>query len=161
MSPLCHRIRCIVFNYFSKVLNRFKYRHNACFKGNCLHLFVCSSKSFQIPLERMLQRHCFQLFTCSSKSFQIVSECMLQRHYFQNDSCGSESFQIRQNACFRDIVFICCFSAVPNRFKYHQMHALETLFSKLALQFQIISNTVRMHAVETLFSIFSLQFQIV
>jgi len=54
IAPLCHRIRCIVFNYFSKVLNRFKYRHNACFKGNCLHLFVCSSKSFQIPLERML-----------------------------------------------------------------------------------------------------------
>ena len=38
------------------------------------------------------------------------------------------------------------------------MHVLETLFSKLSLQFKIISNTVRLHVLERLFSIFSLKF---
>ena len=39
------------------------------------------------------------------------------------------------------------------------MHALETQFSKIYLQFQIVSNTIRMHALETLFSNLSLKFQ--
>ena len=38
-------------------------------------------------------------------------------------------------------------------------HALETLFSKFSLQFQIVSNSVSMHALETLLSKRSLQFQ--
>jgi len=39
-------------------------------------------------------------------------------------------------------------------------HALNTLFLKCSLQFQIVFNTVRMHALETLFSKKTLQFQI-
>ena len=35
-----------------------------------------------------------------------------------------------------------------------RMHTLETLFSKLFLQFQIVSNTVTVHTLETLFSKF-------
>ena len=42
-----------------------------------------------------------------------------------------------------------------------RIHAFETLFSKINLQFQIISNTVRIHSLDTLFSKCSLQFQIV
>jgi len=41
------------------------------------------------------------------------------------------------------------------------MHALETLFSNLSLQFQIFSNNATMHALETLLSQIFLQFQIV
>jgi len=32
------------------------------------------------------------------------------------------------------------------------MHALETLFSSISLQFQIVSDTTRMHALETLYN---------
>jgi len=42
-----------------------------------------------------------------------------------------------------------------------RMHALETFFSFLSLQFQIVSNTFRTHALKTLFANYSLQFQIV
>mgnify|MGYP000464658621 CR=1 FL=1 len=36
------------------------------------------------------------------------------------------------------------------------MHALETLFLYMSLQFQIVSNTIRIHALDTLFSFFLL-----
>ena len=54
----------------------------------------------------------------------------------------------RSNACFRDIIFK-NISVVVNRFKYYRMHALETLFSFVSLQFQLVSNTIRIHALET------------
>jgi len=41
------------------------------------------------------------------------------------------------------------------------MHALETLFSRLSLKFQIVSNSVRIYALNTLFLQFSLKLQIV
>jgi len=36
------------------------------------------------------------------------------------------------------------------------VHVLETFFSKLSLQFKIVSNTVRMHALRDIVFIFSL-----
>ena len=81
----------LVFKGFSAVQNRFKYRQDAWFRD----IFFCSSKSFQIPSQRMLQRHCFKKILCNSKSFQIPSACMLQRY------------------CFH--FFLCC---VPNNFNY-------------------------------------------
>ena len=56
-------------------------------------------------------------------------------------------------------IYVC--SAAPNRFKFTRMHALETLFSPISLQFQFVSNTIRMHALKTLFLKISLNFQIV
>mgnify|MGYP000613318142 FL=1 len=35
------------------------------------------------------------------------------------------------------------------------MHALETMFPSISLQFQIVSNYIRIHALETLISFFS------
>mgnify|MGYP007091387758 CR=1 FL=1 len=70
--------------------------------------------------------------------------------------------------CFKKwyvyIVFILFkqFQIVSNTTRiYTKMHALETLFSKCSLQFQIVLNTIRMHALETLFSITFLKFYIV
>ena len=93
--------------------------------------------TFYIILMRALDT-LFSIFFCSSKSFKIPSECMLQRHF----------------------VFI-YFSAVLNRFKYHQYECFKrnnVLY--FPLHFQIVSNTVRMHHLPSLFSFFSLQFQI-
>ena len=86
------------FKFFSSFPNGFKYHQNAPFMViffstvlqstvrmhalDTLFSFFCSSKSFQIPSECMLQIYCFHFF-CSSKLFQIPSECMLQSHRFQ------------------------------------------------------------------------------
>ena len=40
------------------------------------------------------------------------------------------------------------------QFRIVRMHALDTLFSSISLQFRIVSNTIRMHALETLCSLF-------
>ena len=111
---------------------------------HCFHLFLCSSKSFNIPSECMLQRHCFKFFSAvsirlnyrvasecmlqrhcfqqvfySSKSFQIPSLCMFKRHYFQKVFYSSKQFQI-VSECILQRNYIHFFSAVSNRFKYHQ-----------------------------------------
>ena len=108
----------------------------------------------------MFQRHFFQYFLCSSKTFQIVLECMLQGIVFNIFSAVPNRFKYRPNACFIDIVLIFSLQ-FQNVLNTVRIHALETLFSKCSMQFQIVSNTVRMHALETLFSIFSLHLRIV
>ena len=65
-------------------------------------IFSYSSK-FQTIVTMNALKHCFHLFLYSSKSFQILSECMLQIHWFYLFLC---CFKYRQNACFRDMVFI-------------------------------------------------------
>ena len=100
-----------------------------------------------------LDVHCFHLFLCSSKSFQIPPECMLQRHCFHVFSAIPNRFKYRQNTLFRDIVFK-RLSAVQNRFKHCQNACLRDIVFKRFLQFQIVFNTVRMHVLETLFSFF-------
>ena len=70
---------------------RFKYRQNAplfssyffnqsaCFKKQFKKYILCSSKSFQLVSESMLQRHCFHF----SLQFQIVSNTV-SCHIFEN-----------------------------------------------------------------------------
>jgi len=48
------------------------------------------------------------------------------------------------------IVFI-YFSAVLNRFRYHQNAYLRDIVFIFSLQFEIVSDTTRMHALETLY----------
>ena len=124
----------ILFSFVSAVPNRFKYRHNACFRD-----IVFKKKSavpnrfkYRQASECTIYRHCFQNILCSSKSFQIPSGCMLQRYCFIFFLlCSSKSFKLPfstpvfgsckshcQNACLKDIVFK-IFSAAPNCFKYH------------------------------------------
>jgi len=56
-----------------------------------------------------------------------------------------------QNACFKDIIFI-CFSAVPNRFKYHQNACFRDIVFIIFSAVQIVSNTISVYALETCFS---------
>ena len=58
---------------------------------------------------------------------------------------------ITMNTFFRDIVFK-NFSAVPNRFKYHNNACLRDIVFIFSLQFQIVSNTARMPSLEKLYS---------
>ena len=83
--------------FFSAVPNRFKYRHNACFRDIVLKNFsaVPNRFNYRQASECTIYRHCFQNSLCNSKSFQIPSACMLQRY------------------CFH--FFLCC---VPNNFNY-------------------------------------------
>ena len=93
---------------FSAVPNRFKCRHNACFRDI---IFTHKSLQFQIVSNSVRMHALETLFShnfCRSKSFQIVSE-----------SAFSNLFKYRQNACLRDIVFQKS-SAVSNRCKQCQ-----------------------------------------
>ena len=178
-------LRYIGFIYFSKVLIRFKTVTMQPF----FYLFLCSSNSFQIPPECMLQNReiaCFHFFSAFPNRFKYLKSACFKEIVFNIVSAVPNRFKCRQNARFRDIVFqkdSLQFQIVPNSVR---MHALETLFNKKILcsskQFQIVSeNMLQRHFfqktflffseqfhipsecmnLETLFSIFSLQFQIV
>ena len=121
-----------MFSIFSL---HFKYRQNAPFT---VHVFIFTLQ-FQIVSNTVRMHHLpflFTFFFCISKTFQIPSECTIYHHF----SFYSQKLQIFLNTV--------------------TMHALETLFSSISLQFQIVSKTMRVHALETLFYFFSLQFQI-
>jgi len=82
------------------------------FRNNGMHsfetLFSKCSLQFQIVLNIVRMHALETLFSkknCSSKSFQIVSECILERHCFHFFSAIPNRFKYCQNACFRDIVF--------------------------------------------------------
>ena len=84
-------------------------------KRPCFHAFIFFLQ-FQIVLNTVRMHALetlFSFFSLRSKSFQIPLERMLWRHCFRNVLPSSKSFQIRQNEC---TVFI-CFSAIPNNFK--------------------------------------------
>ena len=82
----------------------------------------------------------FSFFLCTSKSFQTPLESTIYRPSFLYlFSAVPNRYKYRQNALFTVLVFI-LFSAFPNRFKYHQ-NALFTvlvfiLFSALQNRFK-------------------------
>ena len=166
------------FKYFSEVLNRFKYRHNACFRCT---LFSSISLQFQIVSDTTRMHALETLFSHKNLHVHIVSDTTrmhaLEKLFSHKKSACPYRFRYHQNACFREIVFIqkICMSIsfqIPpecmlQRHCFHtqnlhvhivsdttRMHALNKLYIKLSLQFQIISNTVRMLALETLFTLF-------
>ena len=112
---MCHIARVIVlvfifFLQFQIVSNTIRMH---ALDVHCIQLCFCSSKSFQISPECMLQRHCF---LCSSNSFQIPPEVTLFSFFF---SAVPNRFKYLQSAYFKEIVYY-MFSVVPNRFKYRQ-----------------------------------------
>ena len=160
-------LKDIVFKIFFAVPSRLKYRHSAYFKDivfifsqqfqivsntvrthSSATFFSKGFLQFEIVLNTVRMHSLETLFSkkiCSSKSFQLPSQCMLYTDIvFTFFSPVSNRFKCHQNASFRGIVFQK--SAIPNLFKYRQMHAWETLISKELLQFQIILNTIRLHA---------------
>ena len=102
----------------------------------------------------------FSLFLCSSKSFQIPSQCTIYHPCFQKDSAVPNRLKYHQNACLKDIVFK-IFFAVPSRLKYRHSAYFKDIVFIFSQQFQIVSNTVRTHSSVTFFSKGFLQFEIV
>ena len=83
----------------------------------------------------------------------IVSECVIMHakaSLFQNFLSISKLFQIPSECTIYRPCFI-LFSAVPNRFQYHQNAPFTVLVSFYSLQSKIVSNTVRMHHLPSLF----------
>ena len=85
------------------------------------------------------------IFLCSSKSIQLPSECTIFHPCFQFFSAVPYLFKYRQNAqC--TILVIKFFCVVSNCLNAVRMHHLPFLFSKFSLQFQIPSEcTLYLH----------------
>ena len=87
-------------------------------KRPCFHVFIFflqfSIVSNTVTMHA-LDVHCFHLFLCSSKSFQILPECMLQRQCFQNVLCSSKIVlnTVRMHAL--ETLFSKKISVVPKR----------------------------------------------
>ena len=87
----------ILFSFVSAVPNRFKYRHNACFRDIVFIFFL----QFQI-VSNIGRRQ--------NAPFNVI--------VFKIFSAVPNRFKYRQDACFRDIVLIYFFFAIPNHFNY-------------------------------------------
>ena len=131
---------CTIYDPCFHVFCSFKSHHNACLRDmffkitavpDCLRysqnaffrdivfIFLCISKSFQIPSDYMLKRHAFLNFLCNTRSFQILTiiihaweslfskinsafpnllkyrqNVMLGRHCFPKKIWSSKSFRI-------------------------------------------------------------------
>ena len=143
------------------VPNRFKYRQNPRITVVLVSIFVCRSKSFQIPsqlkhtlvtllssISLQFQNACYRDIVSQKKSafpnlFKYRQNACLRDNIFKKLSAVPNRFKYRHNACVRDIVFI-LFSAVPNRFKYRHSACFKDIVFKIILHFQIVSNPVAM-----------------
>ena len=125
----------ILFSFVSAVPNRFKYRHNACFRD----IFFIFFLQFQIVSNIGRRQNApftvivFKIFSAVPNRFKYRQDaCFRDIFLFFFLLCSSKSFKLPfstpvfgsckshcQNACLKDIVFK-FFSAAPNCFKYHQ-----------------------------------------
>ena len=93
--------------FFSAVPNRFKYRHNACFRDIVLKNFSAIPNRFKYRQHACFRDIVFIFFFAAFqiisttvfyssfrqfKSFKTLSECMLKEHCFQNVLCCSKLF---------------------------------------------------------------------
>ena len=123
-------------------LNRFKYRQNAPFT---VLVFIISPQ-FQIVSNTARMHHLpslFSLFLCNSKSFQIPSECTIYRPCFHYFSAVPNCFKYRQNAPFIVLVFIFFLCSSKSFQIPSECTIYRPCFHFFSLQFQIVSNTVR------------------
>ena len=91
------------FQLFSEVLNRFKYRHNACFRCT---LFSSISLQFQIVSDTNRMHALETVFSFFSLQFQIVSNTF-RAHALKKlcSKCFLQFQKYRHTACFRCTLF--------------------------------------------------------
>ena len=112
-----------------------------------LNVFIfslCSSKSYQVPLDCILQIHqipiAFIYFFEAPYRFKHHQNASFRYIVFNLFSEVTNRFKHRQSACFREIVFK-IFSEVTNRFR----KCLPYFESCICSSINIISNSIRMY----------------
>ena len=120
-------------------------------------IFLCSSISFQIPSECTMYHPCYQIFLCF-KLFKCCQNAPFTVFVFKVFSAVPNTVRMHPLSSFffkfsrrlpsplssLVLIEICIIFliAVSNSVK---SRALVTLFSKISLQFKIISKSIRMH----------------